>query len=99
MFQQKKRKKAEDSLSALFLFLFFFLSGGLDSNQRPLAPHASTLPGCATTRIIQVASEWGANLRKFRFHLNLLKKNIFPFQQRKNKRVLKLTIYKIMLPH
>ena len=26
-------------------------SGGLDSNQRPLAPHASALPGCATTRI------------------------------------------------
>ena len=26
-------------------------SGGLDSNQRPLAPHANALPGCATTRI------------------------------------------------
>lgn len=26
------------------------LSGGLDSNQRPPAPHADTLPGCATTR-------------------------------------------------
>ena len=25
-------------------------SGGLDSNQRPLAPHANALPGCATTR-------------------------------------------------
>ena len=25
-------------------------SGRLDSNQRPLAPHASTLPGCATSR-------------------------------------------------
>ena len=26
------------------------LSGGQDSNLRPLAPHASALPGCATTR-------------------------------------------------
>jgi hypothetical protein len=25
-------------------------SGRLDSNQRPLAPHASALPGCATPR-------------------------------------------------
>jgi hypothetical protein len=29
------------------------LSGGLDSNQRPLAPHANTLPDCATTRNFQ----------------------------------------------
>ena len=28
-------------------------SGRLDSNQRPLAPHASALPGCATSRMIQ----------------------------------------------
>lgn len=27
-------------------------SGGLDSNQRPLAPHTSALPDCATTRTI-----------------------------------------------
>ena len=27
------------------------VSGGLDSNQRPLAPHTSALPGCATTRM------------------------------------------------
>ncbi|MFM2363679.1 MAG: hypothetical protein RLZZ316_2581 [Bacteroidota bacterium] len=27
-------------------------SGELDSNQRPLAPHTSALPGCATTRTI-----------------------------------------------
>ncbi len=33
-------------------------SGGLDSNQRPLAPHTSALPGCATTRI----SDWAAKL-------------------------------------
>ena len=26
------------------------MSGRLDSNQRPLAPHTSALPGCATTR-------------------------------------------------
>jgi hypothetical protein len=26
-------------------------SGRLDSNQRPLAPHANALPGCATSRI------------------------------------------------
>ncbi len=29
----------------------FSLSGRLDSNQRPLAPHANALPGCATSRI------------------------------------------------
>jgi len=28
-----------------------FLSGRRDLNSRPLAPHASTLPGCATPRI------------------------------------------------
>src|SRR5690554_5188106 len=28
-------------------------SGRLDSNQRPLAPHASALPGCATPRRTQ----------------------------------------------
>gem|GEM_PF-4227856 len=28
----------------------FSSSGELDSNQRPLAPHTSALPGCATTR-------------------------------------------------
>lgn len=28
----------------------FFLSGRLDSNQRPPAPHADTLPDCATPR-------------------------------------------------
>ena len=33
-------------------------SGGLDSNQRPLAPHANALPGCATTRIYF----WSANV-------------------------------------
>jgi hypothetical protein len=31
--------------------LTFFLSGRRDSNPRPLAPHASTLPDCATSRI------------------------------------------------
>jgi hypothetical protein len=29
----------------------FTLSGRLDSNQRPPAPHAGTLPGCATSRM------------------------------------------------
>ena len=28
----------------------FFWSGWRDSNSRPLAPHASALPGCATSR-------------------------------------------------
>ena len=28
----------------------FAVSGRLDSNQRPLAPHTSALPGCATSR-------------------------------------------------
>jgi hypothetical protein len=30
------------------------MSGRLDSNQRPLAPHASALPGCATSRNLQI---------------------------------------------
>jgi hypothetical protein len=34
-----------------------FQSGRLDSNQRPLAPHASALPGCATSRSIQKQKE------------------------------------------
>ena len=29
-----------------------FLSGRPDSNWRPLAPHASALPGCATSRTL-----------------------------------------------
>jgi hypothetical protein len=29
---------------------FFYWSGRWDSNSRPLAPHASALPGCATPR-------------------------------------------------
>ena len=36
------------------------LSGGLDSNQRPLAPHTSALPGCATTRQFKI--DWAAKL-------------------------------------
>ncbi len=40
-FQNKKRLINYQSLS---------VSGRLDSNQRPLAPHTSALPGCATTR-------------------------------------------------
>jgi integrase len=31
----------------------FELSGRLDLNQRPLAPQASALPGCATPRVLQ----------------------------------------------
>ena len=37
------------------------LSGGQDSNLRPLAPHASALPGCATTRFtkdLSVVKYW-----------------------------------------
>jgi hypothetical protein len=36
--------------------LFLEESGGLDSNQRPLAPHTSALPGCATTRTFGAAN-------------------------------------------
>ena len=38
-----------------------FGSGGLDSNQRPLAPHANALPGCATTRILSVRVDFKIN--------------------------------------
>jgi hypothetical protein len=37
-------------------------SGGLDSNQRPLAPHTSALPGCATTRSIRRSFSVGGSL-------------------------------------
>ena len=40
-----KKASAEAGLS-----LRFYWSGRSDSNTRPLAPHASTLPGCATPR-------------------------------------------------
>jgi hypothetical protein len=46
------------------------MSGRLDSNQRPLAPHASALPGCATSRIknkstniIKIEKNFGQNVR------------------------------------
>jgi hypothetical protein len=42
----------------LHLEVAFHSSGGLDSNQRPLAPHASTLPGCATTRKLKKTKCW-----------------------------------------
>ncbi len=31
-------------------FITYFTSGRLDSNQRPLRPERSALPGCATAR-------------------------------------------------
>ena len=34
------------------LHIIVQMSGRLDLNQRPLAPHASTLPDCATPRLI-----------------------------------------------
>ncbi len=44
-------------------------SGGLDSNQRPPAPHADTLPGCATTRKFTSSElppvKWAANVNGF----------------------------------
>ncbi len=33
-----------------------YWSGRCDSNTRPLAPHASTLPGCATPRLVFIVS-------------------------------------------
>ena len=35
---------------------YFIMSGRLDSNQRPPAPHAGTLPGCATSRQFKIES-------------------------------------------
>jgi hypothetical protein len=34
----------------------YLLSGRQDSNLRPLAPHTSALPGCATTRTFKCAT-------------------------------------------
>jgi hypothetical protein len=42
-------KKSEANRSTLFA-LALLSSGRQDSNLRPLAPHASALPGCATSR-------------------------------------------------
>lgn len=41
---------AERRARKRWLNLRFYWSGRCDSNTRPLAPHASTLPGCATPR-------------------------------------------------
>jgi hypothetical protein len=38
-------------------------SGRLDSNQRPLAPHASALPGCATPRLLLDERDWSISTR------------------------------------
>ena len=43
-FRKKQNLRYAEALPILFE------SGRLDSNQRPLAPHASALPGCATSR-------------------------------------------------
>ena len=36
------------------IFNVFIWSGREDLNLRPLAPHASTLPGCATPRMLRI---------------------------------------------
>ena len=43
-------RKTKGSARAYVLTLVIFWSGWRDSNSRPLAPHASALPGCATPR-------------------------------------------------
>ena len=48
---------------------FFVESGWQDSNLRPLAPHASTLPGCATSRM---RKGWECNITKTRKKINVL---------------------------
>src|SRR5690606_10693672 len=42
--EHKKTQPSDDG------WVFGFWSGRSDSNTRPLAPHASALPGCATPR-------------------------------------------------
>ena len=44
-FNLNTKKKALANTKALFV-----VSGRPDSNWRPLAPHTSALPGCATSR-------------------------------------------------
>ena len=45
----EKQKSPMEFPSGLYL-LFVFWSGREDSNFRPLEPHSSALPGCATPR-------------------------------------------------
>ena len=46
---RKCRNDINQSLAIRFKHLIYW-SGRRDSNSRPLAPHASALPGCATPR-------------------------------------------------
>lgn len=47
---EKKRMAVNTQFLQAIRFSKTLLSGRLDSNQRPLAPHANALPGCATSR-------------------------------------------------
>ena len=47
---QKAKSKGKIGLTFLHPCLLRFWSGRLDSNQRPLGPKPSALPGCATPR-------------------------------------------------
>ena len=51
-FEKVEAKKIPENLICKDFQGFSISSGRLDSNQRPLAPHTSALPGCATTRIL-----------------------------------------------
>ena len=50
MFEPLKNKQGFQMSESLVLIE----SGWRDSNSRPLAPHASALPGCATSRFVSV---------------------------------------------
>lgn len=52
--RSEKGEKGEKGEKAAEWLPFWILSGRLDSNQRPLAPHANALPGCATSRGLQL---------------------------------------------
>ena len=46
-------QKAKRSAAVVTIAERFYLSGKRDSNPRPLAPHASALPDCATARYLE----------------------------------------------
>ncbi len=48
---RKRNTKRQQKSPSLQMSFFVLWSGWRDSNSRPLAPHASALPGCATPRI------------------------------------------------
>ena len=57
-FDRHKEKQPRDRSLQAVDFSSYLWSGRRDSNSRPLAPHASALPGCATPRRSRNYRQW-----------------------------------------